>query len=85
MSYYDNWNPTGPPSTWRKQFQQHDYDVSISNKIQRIPIRRRTAVEILDDAANFLETRFDKVGLSHTAVPTGGVAHELTDGDYKNV
>ena len=71
MSSYDNWSPTGPPSTWRKQFQEHDYAVSISNNIQRVPIRRRTAVEILDDAANFLEKRFDNVGLSYTAAPSG--------------
>ena len=63
-SVSDGWGPVGPPSTWRLQFQQIDYNNYINQrttelKILRteLPIRRRTATEILQDAykANGME------------------------------
>lgn len=60
MDYSKEWKPQGPPSTWRLQFQEHDYTEYMNNKIKQlkttpaqIPVRRRTAVEILQDAYNY--------------------------------
>jgi hypothetical protein len=52
----DGWGPYGPPSTWRKQFQERDYNEFMSKKVAEynanpnfIGFGRRTASQILDD------------------------------------
>ena len=30
----DGWGPWGPPSTWRKQFQEHEYNEFMSKKVK---------------------------------------------------
>jgi hypothetical protein len=53
----DDWGPWGPPSTWRKKFQEQNYNEFMSKKVKEyqanpnfVPFGRRTATQILEDA-----------------------------------
>ena len=55
----DGWGPYGPPSTWRKQFQERDYIEFMSKKVAEyqanpnfVGFGKRTATQILQDAHN---------------------------------
>lgn len=52
----DKWGPYGLPSTWRKKFQEQEYNEFMSKKVKEyqakpnfVPFGRRTATEILND------------------------------------
>ena len=55
----DDWEPWGPPSTWRKKFQEQEYNEFMSKKVKKyqanpnlVGFGRRTATQILQDAHN---------------------------------